>query len=352
MNKKIKLRKYSRVLLIFLATYFLVLIVWSLIDCLIGKNNVSNRIISYNVKDSINYDVILKDNSYTLNNGFYVVTSIESIKVNFNYEFVGSNYFSSNYSYLVLLKLYSMDNEKEIWNYEEEIVPEVENNVSDVKNFVINDEVNVDIESLYLKAMDFYQLTGRDVFLNINVNIDNELKVDGYSKKVNADKDLMISLPLTKKIVYINGEDNNNNNGRVIDNYVVNKKINWCLFIMCLLFIVSLMPVTVISYISLYELIHLEEYNRKLKKIKRRYGYLINNDLNKNELKDKEVVNVGSFSDLFKKCNERHLVINMDEEIDKGKCSFYVIDKDMVYLYELIVRKNKDKSNNKNNKGT
>ena len=55
MEDSLRFRKLVRTILVFLSTCFIIIMGWILIDCFTTKNNATDKIISYRVKDDIEY---------------------------------------------------------------------------------------------------------------------------------------------------------------------------------------------------------------------------------------------------------------------------------------------------------
>lgn len=351
MRDNLKLRKFGRILLAFSSTCFLIIMLWVLIDCFTSKSTATDKVITYNVKDNIDYVVTLKDNQFYTNeeaneDNFYITSLMDTLQVKFQYELVGNRFFSSDYSYNVVLQLTSKNNDEVIWKYEEEVLSKIDESVSDVMKVSIDDSVNVDVSHLYNKAKEFYDLTGYGVDLKIYVNISSDLKVSNYDEGIKDNQSLLISFPLTEKIVSIEKSVDNSVNKKVLHQYEVDEKFNTYLFIVSILLIISLIPLTIRSYISLFNLTNLDDYNRKLKKLKRKYTYLIGDYVDKPDFKKKEIIEVVDFRELVSICNEKDLLVNVFEKEKGRECWFYVIDKKDVYLYILSLDYNQiDMSN-------
>lgn len=339
--KNIKFKKFVRIVLAFLSTFFLVLMVWILIDCFTSKSMATKKIITYKVENDIDYEVILKENQFYTSdeankNNRYVTSLMDTLEVFFDYELSGNNFFSGDYIYNVNLELVSNHDGEVMWKYNEEIVPQILKHVDDVMVIKIKDSVIVDIDSLYSRAQEFKILTGYDVKLKVDVNIDGSLVVDGYKNKVNDKKTMSLTVPLTKKVVNISTSSNNKVNKSVEDYYEVDEDFNSYLFIVSGLLILSLIPITIMSYASLFNLVNLVDYYRKLDILKKKYKRFIMIVEKRPDFKDKEVIDVLACVELARICIEKeklHIDLYIDDEIKKS--FFYVIDGEIVYLYTL-----------------
>ena len=341
MLDSIKFRKYVRILLSFLSTCCLVLMLWVLIDCFTAKSTATEKVITYKIDDNIDYEVLLKDNQFYTSevaneDNRYVTSLMDVLRVYFDYELSGSRFFSGEYGYSVNLELVSNHDGEIVWEYKEELLPKVSKYVNDVMSIQIRDSIVIDISNLYEKAKEFYALTGYDVRLNVDVMFDSVLKVDGYNKDVRDQQILSLSLPLTKKVISITTSNDNSSNKSVLTHYEVNEEFNGYLFIVSSLVSISLIPLTIMSYVSLFNLINLDDYNRKLNVLKRRYSKFIKVVYKKPNLKNKEVIEVVTCGELVKLClGKEHLHISLYEDDENYKSFFYVVDDEVIYLYIL-----------------
>lgn len=350
--KNIKLRKLGRIVLAFLSTCCLIVMLWILVDCFTNKSTATEKVISYKVSDSISYDVTMKDNQFYTSeeandSNTYITSLLDTMQVTFNYDLVGSKFFSSDYEYIVVLNLTSSKDGDVIWSYEEEVLSQVEESVSDVMAVNISDTFNIDLSSLYDKAKEFYNLTDYDVELDIKIKINNSLTVMNYEEGIHDKQTMSINIPLTEKVASIKKSSDNSVNKKVLEQYDVNENFNVCLFIIAIILIVCLLPITVRSYVALFNLTNLDSYNRKLKKLKNRYSYLIKEVSKNPNFDDKEVYEVLSCNELASLCGEKDLNLNVYEKIKGRECWFYVVDKKDVYMYILSLDYNHVDMSNK-----
>lgn len=352
----IKLKKFGRTILAFIATSFLFIMVWILVDCFTQKQTATSEIIKYKIKEDINYEASLKENQFYTNkeaneSNSYVSALLDTLKVNFEYELVGTKYFNSNYSYGVLLSLTSVDDGEIVWNYEENILPEIVLEKKDVMEVIINDSVNVDMSNIYSKAMEFKELTGYDVLLKLEVNIVNELKVKDYDESIQDTQVLTLTMPITDKVFEIESTTSDGISKSIITQTVVDENFNIILFIIAFVSIIGLLPLTLISYIALFNLINLDMYQSKINRINNRYGYLIKEIKGEPNFRDKELVEVISLSLLVRLCADKDLKIYFFERYKGKEAWYYVIDNQIAYLYVLtldykeieVISKKKDK---------
>lgn len=341
MLENIKFRKFVRTILAFFSTCFLVLMLWILVDCFTSKSTATEKVITYKVKDSIDYEVTLKENQFYTSEeanekNRYVASLMDTLQVYFDYELSGSKFFSSEYGYSVDLELVSNNDGEVVWNYTEEVLPREVKYEIDVMEVVVRDSVIIDISNLYSKAIEFKELTGYDVKLKIDVKIDNSLNVSRYDSKVNDEQLLSLSIPLTKKVVSISTSNNTSTNRSVLTHYEVDEEFNVYLFIISGLLTLSLIPLTVMSYVSLFNLINLDDYYRKLSILRRKYASFIKEVDKKPEFKNKEVIDVLTCGELARLCMAKEkLHINLYEDKENIESIFYVVDDKTVYVYLL-----------------
>ena len=338
---EIKIRKFVRIILAFLSTCCLVLMLWVLVDCFTAKSTATEKVITYKVNNNIDYEVTLKDNQFYTSEeanekNRYVTSLMDTLQIYFDYELSGSKFFSGEAGYSVNLELVSNYDGEVVWQYKEEVLPRMSEYSTDVLEVKVKDSVIIDISNLYSRAKEFNELTGYDVKLRVDVRVDSSLSVEGYKNKVNDEQILSLSIPLTKKVVSVTTTNDKSVNRNVIDHYEVDEKFNGYLFVVSGLVTLSLIPLTILSYISLFNLINIDDYYRKLAILKRRYGKYIKIVDKKPDFKNKEVIDVLTCGELARLCMIKDgLKINLYEDDDKKESLFYVIDEKDVYLYTL-----------------
>ena len=253
---EIKFRKLVRIILAFLSTCCLVFMLWVLVDCFTASSTATEKVITYKIKDNIDYDVVLKDNPFYTSDeankeNRYVTALMDTLQVFFDYELSGSKFFSGEHNYSVSLELVSNHGGEVVWKHTEEILPHTSLFSDDVMEVKVKDSIVVDIGNLYAMAREFFELTGYDVKLFIDVKIGSSLTVDGYKKNVSDEQILSLSIPLTKKVVSVDTTNNKNINRSIIEHYEFDEKFNVYLFLVSGISVLSLIPLTVMSYIAL-----------------------------------------------------------------------------------------------------
>ena len=342
MKSSLKFRKFGRMVLAFFSTIFLLIMLWIMVDCFTTKNTATKEVITYDVGDSIDYYVYLKENDFYNNadansNNRYVTALMDYLNLSFDYHLVGDSFFNSDCKYNVVTELIGRNDGEVVWSEEKEVIALSSRFNYDVTSVELKKDVIIDLASLYEKANEFYELTGYGVELNIYVNIDNDLMVMGYDEGVNDERFLALNIPLTEKVVSIEKIDNDDSKKSVLTQYEVDSKFNSILFLTSSFLFIALLPLTVMSYISLFNLVNLDDYKKKLKRARRKCGYLINNVSELSNFKDKEIIEVASCDELIKVCSEKDLVINLCEVIPNRESWFYVIDSGKVYLFILTL---------------
>lgn len=350
--ENVKLRKLGRTILAFLSTCCLIIMFWILVDCFTAKSTASEKVISYKVSDSIDYKITMKNNQFYTSeeaneSNFYVTSLMDTMQVNFKYNLIGSDYFNSDYEYVVVLNMTSANDGEVVWSYEEDVLSQVKDSVTDVMEIEISDSFNVDLSVLYKKAKEFYDLTGYGVNLDIKVKIASELSVENYDNKISDKQVLSISIPLSEKVASITKSSDNSVNKKVIDQYEVDEEFNTYLFIVSIGLIAALTPVTVRSYVALFNLTNLDNYDRKLKRLKTRYGFISKEVTKAPNFDNKEIYEVLSCSELSILCANKDLNINVYEKRKGKECWFYVVDKKDVYMYVLALDYEQIKMSNK-----
>lgn len=339
MKENIKMRKVFRIFLAFVSTFFIIVMIWIIIDCFTTKRSSTKKVITYNIKDDIGYNVILKENNYFSNDDenikYYPIELMDKVEVSFNYDLLGSDHFSANYDYEIITSLKSKIDNNIIWEKDETTLNRKNSFDDKVRSVKLFDSVTIDVNPYRELAQNFYELTGNDVYLTVSVNINNKLNVSGYDDNIIDKQVLSISFPITGKIAKIDKSIGDDINKKVLSQYQVDDNFNTYLFTLSMLILVSLLPIMIMSYVSLFNLINLDDYSRKLKVIKKKYKYLIKQVKEEPIFKDKEVVSANSYRDVASICNDKDLPMNIYERTSGRECWIYVEDEKEVLLYIL-----------------
>ena len=347
-NEEILKRKYvsfeKRVLIRVLTCIFLFLIA-VLFIFLSLRLNVNNKL-RYFQTSNLDYKVNLKENNYydqkTLGKDMtYIASLIDTIDVNFNYNFRTSDKLNYRYVYYVeaetIVKQEQGDNV--IFSKKDKIINDKSQSLKDNDNFNINQNVKINYDKYNDVVKNFkstYALSAKsELVLTLYVNIIDE---EGNNlKSLNANNKMSINIPLTEQMIDIkmNYKEINNSDTFVANTnvYVQNKVLFMVGIIICILF--------VINVISLFIMIKKTKrkktpYDILLNKILREFDRIIvesKNDIIIDEKQD--IIDVKSFEELLDVRDNLEKPI-LFHEIHKGQKSIFVVKNNYeIYRYVL-----------------
>ncbi len=340
MRHNLKVRKYFRLLLAFLSTVFLIILVWIMVDCFTTKRTASKKVITYDVQDDLTYQVNLKDNKFfnsdTANDkNSYVTSLIDDLNINFNYDLNGTALFNSDYRYRADVYLKSLNDEGVTWNYHETVLNEMEERVVDSTNIKLHNDIGIDFNHLYSLADEFHALTNYDVKLEVVITISSELYVKNSVDTIKDVQVLSLSMPMTKQITSITKTSDKNINRQVFSQFSVDERFNAHLFLFSSLLAIAIFPMMILSYVALFNLVNLDDYDHKLKAIQRKYARLLEKSSSVPRIKNKELVELNNMRTLVDTCRDQDLMIKFYERVKGKECWFYSENAESVYLYIL-----------------
>ena len=309
------------------------------------KININSNLMYYQTSN-LDYHVNLKPNDYydqkTLGkNMSYVASLIDTINVDFNYNFRTSDKLDYKYNYYIeaetVVKQDQGDNV--IFSKKEKIVNDKSQSLKDNDNFSINEKVMINYDKYNDVVKSFkssYALSAKsELILTLYVNIVDE---EGNElKTLNADNKMNITVPLTEQMIDIkmNYKEVNNSDSLVTNtNVSINSKPLFVLGITLVLFFI----VDIVKLIILLSKVAKKKtpYDLKLGKILREFDRIIvesKKDIIIDENQD--IIDVKTFEELLDVRDNLEKPI-LFYELHKGqKCIFIVKNNYEVYRYIL-----------------
>lgn len=336
----ILLRKGFRVVLAVLSTVFIFILIWVILDCFPRNVLVEDQIIDYESESNIDYYVISNpidnmDGETIQESGVYISSLVTDIKLEYNYFFRADDYIDSRYNYYIFTVLKSIDEDNIIWQKKIDIVELTKGELDNTKIVQIKGETNIPFSTLYDEAWNYKNLTDKDVILEVNVQFENSFKSPLYDNYIISTSDNYISLPITNKTFRIDNLSKLVQKKSVSTNHEERSVFNSYLFSLAMICFVAIIPVTIMSYVSLFNLSNYDEYKRRLKAIKRKYyGYIVTRNTVPS-FKRKEIIEVKDIKDLIDHIDEEEIVF-FEKEVG-SEAWFYIEKKKEVYLYILIL---------------
>lgn len=311
----ILLRKSVRIVLATLSTFFVIILIWIMLDCFPRDVIVEKKAFTYETESTLNY--IGNENEGTLK---------------YYYIFKANKRFDSIYKYDVIINFKYVEDGDVIASKKVNLASAIEEEVIDNNMVKINTDIEVPYNLLYEKEFGNMKISKSNFVVDIIFTTENNVAIDQddpeYIRIPAVNK---VSIPLTKMNSNKNSREYNKKNIGVM--YRERTNFNYYLFLLTLLCFIAIIPVAILSYASLFNLSNYDEYKRKLNAIIKKYYNFIIVRKGIPSFKKKEIVEVELFDDLLEQLEDENIVY-FDKE--KGKEAwFYLEKKKEVYLYIL-----------------
>lgn len=344
MEKKLHMKKSSKILLISIAMFILF---GGLTFVFFIRNftNSHTNSITYNEKSNANYTVCLKSNSYFENNCLdakrtYVADIIDYINVNFSYLISSSSILTQDYSYNItgqVIATSKEDTSKVIYDKTQSLV---ENKI--IKN---NKGTSADInESLKINYGDYSNIITNfkkdyvlalDAKLILTMNINYKGVFNNNFDEISRTKKITIEIPLSEQTVSIITNTNNENNNKTIYKKIDN---NQMIKLLLLTLIIINLIIIIIIIISIYKLKpYKKEYERKLEKILKEYDRAIVTIKKLPDIEGKNIVEIDNFEEMLDARDNLEKPILFFQSKKEDRSIFTIINEKEVYIYILQV---------------
>lgn len=319
-----------------------------------GLQNHQTLTMNYTTKESIDYQVYLKENNffetpYLTKGSTYISTLIDYINTTITYEQSFSRNVVGTYTYYTKAVI-SADKPRgdtgNYWQKEYQISEPISNKITDVNSFNIEVNNKIDYQKYNTLLQEFKKeyLISIDGKLKVQLVVESEVIPIGMTKTVKSEKIVELSIPLTEQSVdlTINTSEDGEAKTSTVKETVISKEIKYLLakiagYIFIILGIISLIC-EIIKIINIER--QTSEYTKKVKKILSTYNAIIVNAKNSIDLDEYNVVNVDTFDELIDAHSELRMPINYIK--NKNSSMFILINDKMAWVYEL--KKNGDQS--------
>lgn len=301
--------------------------------------------ITYAEENNIDYTVLLKENdlleekemSSNLN---YISSIIDTIKVNYNYQFNPEELLKGTYNYNVTATINIVDKITGELYYEKDYIL-----VDSITEYILKSKLtinnNIDIDYDYFndiasKTLPYYGENAR-ANLNVSFTVNKDLDTKDYQENnLNNPVSSHLVIPLTTdetNIKFQTSTYKENNKLHLIQEYD-EKDDNYLLY--------SIVIDVYIVYL-LYKLVKLlkalkvkeNKYDKKLLYIRRKYNKIIVDVETQPDFTEYNVTKISKFNELIDVRNSYKDPIRFFEVAPHNKCHFYIIHKNEIFLYTL-----------------
>ena len=301
--------------------------------------------ISYDEKNEMTYTVLLKDNSLLeekemTSNLNYIASLIDTVKVNYIYEFTPEELIKGTYNYNVTATINIIDQLTGELYYKKDYVL-----VDSISEYILKSKLSVnntiDLDYDYFKDIAYktlpYYGNNAKANLKISFNVNKDLDTKEFKEnKINNQVTSNIVIPLTNQETNIKFQSSNyeeKNNLYYLDNYD-EKDDNYLLYSIVLdAYIVYL----IYKLTKLLKALKVKEnkYDKKLLYIRRKHNKIIVDVETMPDFTEYNVTKITKFNELIDVRNSYKDPIRFFEVAPHSKCHFYIIHKNEIFLYTL-----------------
>jgi hypothetical protein len=315
------------------------------------QNQQQDILYNYQKNGNIEYKIYLNKNDfikdqYLNQNQYYLSQLVDYVATTFNYRFAGDKNTELEYSYYIkgiLTGSYTDgsqgSNVAKIWTKEYDLKNAVTKITKD-KEFVINENLNLDLVSYNLEVEKFKQALGIPITAELTIQFNITVNGTIDNKKFSEKDVIYMEIPIDTIVFSIDGPYNVFDAGKVLrDDAIINIANNETIM-NGVLFIVSLLLVIIIIKKVLFD-DNKTPYQVELDNILNQYGnrvVIVKNFLN---ISQDRYVNITTFNELIDLVDELNIpilcLIHNNRELHETW--FIVINDKLVYRY--ILRPNK-----------
>ncbi len=211
LTKKAQTKIKSRIRTAF-GVLFLIISAFIIVVSMSIKQATQKTILNYEENSDVLYKVYYHGKSYVDNNNDeYLSNQIETIKTNFNYNFLADAKFDCNYTYTITGHLIVKDGATTIWNHDIEILNETAVETKKSNGFKIIEFFDLDyreFEQIVREKNPSYQSSYKtDLILTLNILVDG--KYPKYNEKIKGQASLTMIVPLLENKTKITIDHNN-----------------------------------------------------------------------------------------------------------------------------------------------
>lgn len=350
-EKNILKRTILRSILLVLSIFSLVIGILITVEGLTNNKEKKENIVNYETGGKIEYNVTLKDNDFydleDINTKNIISKYLNTLDINFKYEFSSSKALHSNATYslkMYLINSYTQNNnEEELWRKEYELLPETK--ITENKAVVyFEKQISINYDEYNEIARKFRSESGilTNSYLQLEFSINNELMEETKNISFGDNYVLVVKIPLLENITSIEklGEFNEKENLYNIEKIDTNY-LQLSIGILLLIVSIAFMITAARMFININEV---SKYITEQGRILKRYGDVIAETTTKPDLNNLDVMEITNFIDLINIEDELRIPILFYENI-KGKESWFIIIHNTEAYRYILKAKTKSKKN-------
>lgn len=327
----LKEKTYWRILTSIVTIFLLFVMTGTVIDELINTYRFEEKTVNYRIESKVDHSFILKDGN--LSNIDYVdIKELDKLQLDFNYRISMSEYFypQSNYEVTIDFK-----------KYDEGIAELIDTDIIKLETSAFEDEASTSYVLEELVILDSDKLSvlnssGQIHLISVELKSKTDLLLFNYGANIKENSILRLEIDLNEDALTVRPTGDHAFKTKHL-NTPISREINKPLIIICAVFFLLLLPLTLISLKEVYNLTSFAEYERKLKYIKRVYGREILSIANKPEFDEMKTIDIKNIDELALISQELELPIQSYVNDAQSYVTYSVVGKKITYRYNLHI---------------
>ena len=308
----------------------------------------SEKIVKYNEKSNLDYKVYLKENDfyddkYLGKDMIYVASLIDKLLIDFDYSFTSDDNENIEFTYSIIAKL-SIENPSGTKAYFEKSYPLLDNkkvSMIDNNSQDIIEQISVNYPYYNTLANSFKNQYGVDADCKLTIfMLINKKNTENSDFILDSSSVMNVVVPLTERAVDISLDYKNIDEvSNIVKKQTMSVRDYLPLVLSGIFIILSLvMMVKAMRNLSLLRK-KKSEYDKEISKLLREYDRLIAESSTLMSFENKEIIDIGKFTELLDIHDNLQLPI-MYYEVEEHKLSyFYINHENTVYLLKISYEK-------------
>ena len=310
---KYKARVKSVIRNICISTVILFLGIIFIVKSFSIEKEVKNFLYSYNLFQSVNYTVDLKDNEYFKNNTLgmnmsYISELVDKVNLDFSYKFNGTKDGKIKYNYQIVAytkvnstSITEDENNKLIWQNTEVLLEPKTIELEKSSSYDINEKVQIDFAS-YNEKIQNLSKTYRipvEASLEVKLIVKTDADIENVEQVINEYSVMNVKMDLNETVFSVNKDFKQNDQKTISDVKPASKKINKVQFIIGVIEVVIALLIMLDSIRKSIKFSAKSDYAIALNRILKNYGDVVAEIVSPIEVDNLNVIEVKNFDQLL-----------------------------------------------------
>ena len=346
---KYKARVKSVIRNICISTVILFLGIIFIVKSFSIENEVNNFLYSYNLFQSVNYTVDLKDNEYFKNNTLgmnmsYISELVDKVNLDFSYKFNGTKDGKIKYNYQIVAytkvnstSITEDENNKLIWQNTEVLLEPKTIELEKSSSYDINEKVQIDFAS-YNEKIQNLSKTYRipvEASLEVKLIVKTDADIENVEQVINEYSVMNVKMDLNETVFSVNKDFKQNDQKTISDVKPASKKINKVQFIIGVIEVVIALLIMLDSIRKSIKFSAKSDYAIALNRILKNYGDVVAEIVSPIEVDNLNVIEVKNFDQLLDIEEEIRMPILFFETIPDEQGEFIIVCDNIAYRYVI-----------------